>query len=105
MGCSQPLCERRFYAMGLCQFHYRRWHRGADLNGVHRRERVSVPCKVEGCDTTQTRRGHCARHYYKWMRAKKRAEAVPCCVFECEGFVTRKGMCDMHYVRQWKAAR
>lgn len=65
--CSVAECERAVDARGFCQFHYRRWMRGADLTAPPYRSKTG-PCSVAECERPYSCRGFCRLHYRRWMR-------------------------------------
>jgi hypothetical protein len=56
-------------ARGLCNMHYRQWHRGVLEFDWVPGERQAEPCTAEGCDRPG-RFGHglCDKHYRRWQR-------------------------------------
>lgn len=68
--CTIEGCEKRYYARGWCQMHYRRWkvHGDTDtrLSPIGRNLSEPYICSVEGCETEvspKSARGLCMTHY------------------------------------------
>lgn len=63
-ACSDPDCDRRAFARGMCGKHYSRWrYRNPDATRKFRQG-----CSVNGCDQPHAGKGYCAAHYDKWHR-------------------------------------
>lgn len=68
-NCSVEGCDRRTYARGLCEPHYRRRQRTGDVNADRAIGDVAVyPCLVESCRRLATERGLCHAHYLRLLR-------------------------------------
>lgn len=68
--CTIEGCEKRYYARGWCQMHYRRWkvHGDTDtrLSWTGRKLNEPYICSVEGCESevsTKAAKGLCMTHY------------------------------------------
>lgn len=61
--CTVNGCEERFYALGYCTKHYRRFKKHGDpLVSFLDRENKSKVCKIEGCDKPKHAHGLCQMH-------------------------------------------
>lgn len=60
--CTINGCTRRVKARGLCNPHYARQYRGADVS-TPIREALAPTCTVKGCVLPSHGRGLCSTHY------------------------------------------
>jgi hypothetical protein len=91
--CGQEDCKRKYYANGLCRYHY----------NLVRDPNTSTVCQADGCDT-RTYKGAdlCKKH----RRRAAAHEGDPnfrypthCIVDECEAEAWARGLCPKHYQR------
>lgn len=71
MNCSVVECQRPHFGRGLCNSHYQRLRRGAELSRPIQpfRYEPGTVCKVDGCDAQGTiQRGFCTTHYQRWRK-------------------------------------
>lgn len=72
--CSVAGCDNVSHSRGLCNTHYSRLHRGAELSGPLRKaapRRKATPrsrCSVDGCLDWARARGYCTTHYSRWQK-------------------------------------
>lgn len=65
--CSTDGCERRHYARGFCENHYKQWARREGPRAKDPRVRQQdLPCAVEGCQNVAWARNYCPTHYARW---------------------------------------
>lgn len=64
--CSAEGCNRNALARGLCNLHYRRLKRGAEINAAPRL--FGRICSFEGCEAKAYGNGLCSRHYTRVRR-------------------------------------
>jgi hypothetical protein len=110
--CGVRGCERRFYAKGLCNTHYKRERRTGDVQADRRiGEKVAAKkCSVEGCDNVATERGWCHGHYLRYVRLGdvqperplSRRVNYTCSVIGCSDPATARGLCEVHKQRRFK---
>lgn len=62
VACSVEWCERNRVGDGLCEFHYRRKQRGADLDAPYRAKNLFPTCVMDGCERPNKARGLCMMH-------------------------------------------
>lgn len=62
--CKHSDCTRKKVALGYCELHYRRYRKGADLDGYVRGSLVPSDglCIIEGCGRPHESKGHCQAH-------------------------------------------
>lgn len=80
--CSAAGCDRKLYALGLCQTHYwRQSNYGSTMEeipigkrGPFRKYRTT--CEVDGCDNKHYSRGICGKHYAHWLRYRNDPERL-----------------------------
>ena len=67
-GCTNPGCERKHYARGLCKKHYRKFLRlGDPLISIY--EMGHGPyCMELGCNGEHHSKGYCLIHFKRWRR-------------------------------------
>ena len=58
--CAVDACERPHYALGFCNPHWNRHHRGGDMAAPVKSWRES--CTISGCDRRHAGRGLCTAH-------------------------------------------
>ena len=64
--CSEPGCEARARARGLCERHYSRARRRVDFRP--RTVKDNPVCEIEGCGRPRRALGLCAKHHHKHWR-------------------------------------
>lgn len=107
--CSVESCERKVYARGLCEAHYRRWHRtGSTTNDLAIGERPRAPkCFARSCERPATEQGLCHAHYQRMRRAGDIDETQPlgrrrngeCSLRTCNREAYARQLCRNHYRR------
>lgn len=60
--CSVDQCDRNCVGRGLCEFHYRRYKRGAPLDAPYRAKNLHPECIIDGCGRPNKARGLCMMH-------------------------------------------
>lgn len=109
-ACSIEECERRHYARGYCEAHYRRLQRTGELAPAKQIGQHSPKtCSVEACDRLATERGLCHGHYLRLLRhgdvqatrPLERGARVCAVAPKCTRPVYAKGLCRLHY-RRWR---
>lgn len=102
--CREPGCDRRHYARGWCEMHYRRWRRRGQTDD----RPITRTCLVDGCEQPHDARGYCHGHYQRWSRngdveehtpLSRKRQAACCDVDGCENDARRRGLCTPHYAR------
>lgn len=101
--CGAAGCERRVYARGYCERHYRQVLR----SGAVQPDRAPAECAVPGCGRKAVTRGWCHGHYLRWSRTGDVKADVPLarperdvCVHPgCERGAHSAGYCRTHYGR------
>lgn len=103
--CGVEGCERRRYARGWCEMHYRRVLRHGDP--LHGEDRPTV-CTIDGCDRPVDAHGLCHGHYQRWLRSgdveadvplERRRQPETCTVEGCDRPTHSKGICNSHRYR------
>lgn len=95
--CSEPGCDAKIVARGLCRKHYSAWHHAQDRG----------PCSIEGCEGRKVKRDLCTTHYTRLQRHGDASILVRpwrspdrlCSVDGCDRPFLAKGMCGLHYDR------
>jgi hypothetical protein len=103
-GCAAAGCDRRHYARGYCERHYRQVLRTGDVQP----DRAPAVCAVEGCGRKAVTRGWCHGHYLRWSRQGDVKADVPlarpqddtCKHRGCERGAQSAGYCRSHYRRR-----
>ncbi|MDQ1706406.1 MAG: hypothetical protein QOF18_2772 [Frankiaceae bacterium] len=107
-NCSVEGCDRRTYARGLCEPHYRRRQRTGDVNADRAIGDVAVyPCLVESCRRLATERGLCHAHYLRLLRTGvvgadqpiARQRNTVCKLEACTRPAYARQLCRNHYRR------
>jgi hypothetical protein len=62
LTCTEPDCDRQYYAKGLCEMH-----------NTRRRKLEAPPCSEPGCIKPKSVRGWCYMHYNRWRKAQRTA--------------------------------
>lgn len=72
MQCSFPGCDRKHFARGLCDPHYRQLRRTGKLKPLYTRPNESREgsCSVPGCDEPIRARKLCGVHYMQRVRGE-----------------------------------
>ena len=110
MFCSVEGCEKKHYARGLCQMHYRRMERNGTTDRI--REPGLKVCSIESCDRVAEARGLCHGHYQRVLRGSAKTDDLPldravqvhpvCSVDGCSKEAETLGFCKTHYRRRNK---
>lgn len=97
--CSIDGCERKHYAKGWCQMHWRR----VRSHGSTDYPRASKPCAVSGCESLLVAKGLCSKHYQRQERLGSTElvrEVRYCSVEGCGRLHHAKGLCRRHRERE-----
>jgi hypothetical protein len=101
--CEIAGCDRKHYARGMCEMHYRRWKRGQTTNRI---APVGLKCcSVKGCEKPSEARGLCHGHYQRLIRGSSLTDNMPlerptCAVEGCTRAATpRTVLCPTHLRR------
>jgi hypothetical protein len=107
--CSVEGCDRKLYARGLCEPHYRRRQRTGSLSLERNVGETAPPkqCNAEPCARIAVERGYCHCHYLRLMRdGDVRADrsvrsygAAGCEVSTCSEPHYARHLCRIHYRR------
>ncbi len=103
--CTVDDCDRRIYARGHCERHYRQLLRRGSIPAAPAPPPVN--CKVQTCERRAVTRGWCHGHYLRWRRtgevAADRLLARPtraaCAVPGCSQSQHGRGLCRTHLRR------
>ena len=98
--CQAAGCERRPYARGYCERHYRQELR----TGAVQPDTAPAECAVPGCGRKAVTRGWCHGHYLRWSRSGDVRADVPlarpqrdvCSVPDCGRGAHSAGYCRSH---------
>ena len=85
LTCKNNECDRKHYAKGLCELHYRRWRTGGG-------EAQPGPCTFPGCSAPRRSRWRCVEHFARG--------GLACSVDGCDGKHYGKGLCKFHWGRK-----
>ena len=97
-------CISLAHARGLCNRHYLKWRKGAQINALSDGRKKHAGCSVGGCDRPHYGRGYCSLHYARWKKHGDALRTRPrrgCSVEGCDRPHSCKGLCAMHYLRLW----
>lgn len=106
MFCSVHGCDRKVYARGWCEMHYRRVQRHGTTDRLI--EPGLKQCIVDGCEMVAEALGRCHGHYQRVIRSSPLSDDDPlerkrgrsrCSVNGCDRAAKRRGMCDAHAAR------
>ncbi|MFP5220514.1 MAG: HNH endonuclease [Actinomycetes bacterium] len=101
--CPAAGCDRKVYARGWCERHYRQVLRRGEVQP----DRAPAECAVLGCGRKAVTRGWCHGHYLRWSRTGDVRADVPltrpnrdeCRHPDCERGAHSAGWCRSHYRR------
>jgi hypothetical protein len=97
--------------LGMCDPHYRRQSKGADLTApfINRKGINAGTCSVKGCGRPAKKSGLCGSHYLRkrtggdWnapLSIRSGVNVGPCSVDGCDRAADAGGLCGAHYQRQ-----
>jgi hypothetical protein len=108
-SCSVVGCNRKYYARGLCEPHYRRRQRTGSLSPERKVGETPSPtaCRAEACTRIAVERGLCHGHYLRLNRDGDTSAHRPlrrycttgCEVPECPEPHYARALCRIHYRR------
>lgn len=98
--CTVEGCERKLYAKGLCEPHYKRKRARGTTD-----PRPKLSCRVEGCQRKHVANGLCGMHHQRFRKTGELGGTDPvlvprlgsCAVNECGKPIVSKGYCRVHY--------
>ena len=96
--CAFDSCERKHYALGLCQFHYKQQQNGRDPALPREYVRQAPQCLAEGCEDKPKAHGYCQLHLNRMVRHGSPEPPAPkTCSFEgCDRKHYARGLCRAH---------